>query len=194
MSTTVVIGGTAGLGRFIAQRHADRGDKVFIAGRDAARAASVAKEIGADTTGLGLDLARPESIAGALAAIEAVDHMVITAAFQRPNTLKDLNLPEAVTAVTTKVVGYAEAVRALHDRFTPVGSVVLFGGLAKERPYPGSTIITTFNSAVTGLVKTLAVEIAPHRVNALHPALVATAPAGRTSTSGTWLPVRRSAA
>jgi NAD(P)-dependent dehydrogenase (short-subunit alcohol dehydrogenase family) len=79
-------------------------------------------------------------------------------------------------AVTMKLVGYAETVRVLRDRFTPGASVVLFGGLAKERPYPGSTVVTTFNAGITGLVKILAVEIAPHRVNAVHPGLMGDSP------------------
>jgi NAD(P)-dependent dehydrogenase (short-subunit alcohol dehydrogenase family) len=37
------------------------------------------------------------------------------------------------------------------------------------RPYPGFTIVTASNGGITGLVKTLAIEIAPHRVNAIHP-------------------------
>lgn len=56
---------------------------------------------------------------------------------------------------------------------------MLFGGLAKDRPYPGSTMVTTFNGGVSGLVKTLAVEIAPHRVNALHPGVVGDSPKWR---------------
>jgi NAD(P)-dependent dehydrogenase (short-subunit alcohol dehydrogenase family) len=76
-------------------------------------------------------------------------------------------------------VGYTETVRALRDRFTPAASVVLFGGLAKERPYPGSTMVTAFNGGITGLVKTLAIEIAPHRVNAIHPGVVGDSPKWR---------------
>ena len=81
--------------------------------------------------------------------------------------------------MTVKLVGYAEAVRVLHGRFRPGASVVLFGGLAKERPYPGSTMVTTFNAGVTGLVRTLAAEIAPHRVNAVHPGLIGDGPRWR---------------
>ena len=66
-----------------------------------------------------------------------------------------------------------------HGRFRPGASVVLFGGLAKERPYPGSTMVTTFNAGLTGLVKTLAAEIAPHRVNAVHPGLIGDSPKWR---------------
>ena len=56
---------------------------------------------------------------------------------------------------------------------------MLFGGLAKDRPYPGSTMVTTHNASISGLVKTLAVEIAPHRVNALHPGIVGDSPKWR---------------
>ena len=58
-------------------------------------------------------------------------------------------------------------------------SVVLFGGLAKDRPYPGSTMVTTFNGGVSTLVTTLAIEIAPLRVNALHPGVVGDSPRWR---------------
>ncbi|MGW4945925.1 SDR family oxidoreductase [Actinoplanes sp. NPDC004185] len=176
MGTSVVIGGTAGLGRFIAGRHAGRGDTVVIAGRDAGKAEAAARELGGNVSGIAVDLARPQTIADSLKAVEGVDRLVITAAFQKPSTLKDFDVEEAVVAVTTKLVGYTETIRVLRDRFTPSASVVLFGGLAKERPYPGSTMITTFNSAITGLIKTLALEIAPHRINALHPALVVDSP------------------
>jgi NAD(P)-dependent dehydrogenase (short-subunit alcohol dehydrogenase family) len=176
MSTAVVIGGTAGLGRVIAQRRADQGDDVIVAGRDASRAEAVAKEIGDRATGLAIDLSQPHGIADALTGVAAVDHLVITAIHQTANTLATFDIDDAVAALTTKLVGYAEVVRVLRDRFTPAASVVLFGGLAKERPYPGSTMVTTFNAGLTGLVRTLAVEIAPHRVNALHPALIGDSP------------------
>ena len=59
---------------------------------------------------------------------------------------------------------------------------MLFGGLALRRPYPGSTTVSTVNGGVTGLVHTLAVELAPIRVNALHPGIVGDSPVlGRAS-------------
>lgn len=58
----------------------------------------------------------------------------------------------------------------------PNASVVLFGGLAKERPYPGSTTITTVNGAVSSMIRTLAVELAPVRFNAIHPGIIGDTP------------------
>ena len=74
--TAVIIGGTSGIGMKLAETLAQRGEQVFISGRDKARAQAVAKEIGGNVHGLGLDLAQPQTIADALAEVGAVDHVV----------------------------------------------------------------------------------------------------------------------
>lgn len=185
MSTTsLVIGGASeGVGGVLARKFAGRGDNVIVTSRDSSRAEAAAKEIGGVTRGLAIDLSQPATIAAALETVTEVDNVVITAMESVPVTLADFRIDDAVRSVTIKLVGYAEAVRVLRDRFRPGASVVLFGGLAKERPYPGSTMVTTFNAGLTGLVKTLAVEIAPHRVNALHPALIGDSPKWRDVTN-----------
>ena len=144
------------------------------------RAEAVAAEIGHGARGLAVDLAHTRSIADALATVASVDHLVITAIEQGVNSLKAFDAEHAVKAITIKLVGYTEVVRVLRPRFAPAASVVLFGGLAKERPYPGSTMVTVFNSGVSGLGKTLAVEMAPHRVNAVHPGVVGDSPKWKT--------------
>ena len=181
MSTTsLVIGGASeGVGGVLARKFAGRGDNVIVTSRDSSRAEAAAKEIGGVTRGLAIDLSQPATIAAALDTVTEVDNVVITAMESVPVTLADFRIDDAVRSVTIKLVGYAEAVRVLRDRFRPGASVVLFGGLAKERPYPGSTMVTTFNAGLTGLVKTLAAEIAPHRVNAVHPGLIGDSPKWR---------------
>jgi NAD(P)-dependent dehydrogenase (short-subunit alcohol dehydrogenase family) len=179
MTVSVIVGGTGGLGRLLAQRFADRGDEVVITSRTKASAEAAAQEIGGHTRGLALDLVHPETIAEALADVAEVDNLVITAIEQTPNSIRELDIAAAVRVVTIKLVGYAETVRVLHARFRPGASVVLFGGIAKELPYPGGTMVTVINGGVSGLLKTLAVEIAPHRVNAIHPGIVGDSPKWR---------------
>lgn len=174
-----MVGGSNGLGRVIAQRLFERGDTVIITSRSQERADAVAAEMGGAARGLAADLSKPASIADSFASVTSVDNLVITAIDQGVNSLKAFNVEHAITAITTKLVGYAETVRVLRPHFTPDASVVLFGGLAKERPYPGSTMVTTFNAGVSGLVKTLALELAPHRVNAVHPGVVGDSPKWR---------------
>jgi NAD(P)-dependent dehydrogenase (short-subunit alcohol dehydrogenase family) len=178
MASTIIVGG-GGLGRVIARRFADRGDTVIVTSRDKARAEATAAEIGGATRGLAVDLSRPETIASAFSDVTEIDHLVITAIDQTPTTLADFDIDTAIAVTTVKLVGYTETVRALRDRFRPGASVVLFGGVAKDRPYPGSTMVTTTNGAINSLVKTLAVELSPHRVNAIHPGIVGDSPKWR---------------
>ncbi|MFF0014158.1 SDR family NAD(P)-dependent oxidoreductase [Streptomyces sp. NPDC005374] len=174
MSSVVVIGGTAGIGREFARVRADRGDEVVITGRDAHRADTAAKEIGA--RGLALDLARPKDIADALSSVGRVDHLVIAGVSRDENRVSDYDIDAALHLVTLKLVGYTEVVHTLRSRLHEDSAVVLFGGQAKERPYPGATTVATVNAGVTGLVHTLAVELAPVRVNAIHPGVVGDSP------------------
>jgi NAD(P)-dependent dehydrogenase (short-subunit alcohol dehydrogenase family) len=176
MSSFVIVGGTSGLGLEIARYYASGGHRVTLTGRDAGRAAAAAKEVGGDTTGLALDLAAPKDIAPALAGIDAVDGLVLAAIERDVNTVADYDVDRALRLVTLKLVGYTEVVHALRSRIAPDGAIVLFGGLAKERPYPGSTTVSTVNGGVAGLLNTLVVELAPIRVNAIHPGIVGDSP------------------
>jgi NAD(P)-dependent dehydrogenase (short-subunit alcohol dehydrogenase family) len=175
--TVVIVGGTQGLGRRLAERFAEDGHPVVISGRDATRAAAVAAEIGSEVRGVALDLAEPAGIASALAGIENVDHAVLAAIERDSNTLKEYHLEKAIRLVTLKLVGYTEVLHALHPALHDTSSILLYGGLAKERPYPGSTTVTSVNGAVETMVRTFALELAPVRVNALHPGIVGDSPA-----------------
>ena len=61
---------------------------------------------------------------------------------------------------------------------------------ARDWPYPESTTITMANGAVTSMVRNLAVELAPVRVNAIHPGAVGDIPAVTTRHDRGNLPKR----
>jgi NAD(P)-dependent dehydrogenase (short-subunit alcohol dehydrogenase family) len=174
---TVVVGGTAGLGRAVADLYAGRGHQVVVTSRDLARAQAAAADIGDPATGIALDLSKPAEIAASLAGLGPVHDLVLAAVERDYNTIADYNIERAIRLVTIKLVGYTEVIHTLKSRIQTDGSIVLFGGLAKERPYQGSTTITTVNDAMTGLTRTLVRELAPIRVNAIHPGIVGDHPA-----------------
>jgi len=177
LSSVLIVGGTSGLGLEIARYFAEAGDRVTLTGRDAARAAAVAAEIGGDTTGIALHLAEPHSIAAALAGIDVVDKLVLAAIDRDVNTrIADYDIDLAQRLVTLKLVGYPEVVHALRSRMAPDAAIVMFGGLAMLRPYPGSNTVSTVNGGVIGLMNTLIVELAPVRVNVIHPGIVGDSP------------------
>lgn len=174
--TAVVLGGTSGIGREIVKSLAARGTTVYLSGRTTQTALKAASEIGLGTVGIAVDLADPDSIAESLAGVGSVDYLVIPAIERDANTIADYNVARAIRLVTLKLVGYAEAIHVLRERFTTDASVVLFGGLALQRPYPGSTTVSTVNGGVVGLVHSLTTELAPVRINAIHPGIVGDSP------------------
>lgn len=176
--TIVVIGGTSGIGLELAKDCIARGDRVVITGRDQARTEGIAASLGPQASGVALDISEPKSIAGQLASIGEVHGLVLCAIERDQNTVRDYSVDRAIRLVTLKLVGYTETVHALIDRLDPSvdTGIVLFGGRAKDLPYPGSTTVSTVNGGVTGLVNTLALELAPIRVNALHPGIIGDSP------------------
>ena len=177
--SVVIVGGTSGIGRELAQTLVERGDDVVLTGRDEGRARAEAAGIGSSARGIGLDLARLEEIGDRLADVGSVDHLVLGAIERDVNSARDYDMAAALQLVTLKLVGYTEVVHALAPRLAAEASIVIFGGLAKDRPYPGSTTVSTVNGGVVGLMRALAVELAPVRVNALHPGIVGDSPAWR---------------
>jgi len=161
----VIVGGTSGLGFSIAQAADALGARVTIAGRGRERAAELARSISPRAAGLHIDLEDSPSIDRALADGEAIDHLVLTPMYGVNQSIKDFKVEESSRAARIKIVAYAEIVSKALPRLKPTSSIVLFGGLAKARPYPGSTMVSIVNAGMVGMARMLAVELAPIRVN-----------------------------
>jgi NAD(P)-dependent dehydrogenase (short-subunit alcohol dehydrogenase family) len=174
--TLVVVGGTSGIGKELARHYAATGRDVVVTGREAGRAAAVAAELEGQASGVGFDLAEPEEIGPAVEDLGAVQYLVLAAIQRDDNNVRDFDIGGAKTLATLKLVGYAEVVHQLVPRLTEDASIVVFGGGAKDRPYPGSTTVSTVNGGVLGLTRTLAIELAPVRVNSIHPGIVEDSP------------------
>jgi NAD(P)-dependent dehydrogenase (short-subunit alcohol dehydrogenase family) len=177
IGATLIVGGTRGIGRRLAEQYARRNRHVVITGRDPDQTQAVAREIGAGTAGIALDLTEPTQLASALEGVGTVDRVVLAAIERDSNSVREYEVHRAIRLATMKLVGYTEVLHCLCPRMHDDTSVLLFGGLAKDRPYPGSTTVTSVNGAVTTMVRTLATELAPVRVNALHPGIVGDSPA-----------------
>jgi NAD(P)-dependent dehydrogenase (short-subunit alcohol dehydrogenase family) len=176
--TIVVVGGTSGIGRELAASLVARGDRVVLTGRDAGRAASAAAELGGRASGIALELSEPEGIGAQLASVGTVHGLVLAAVERDANTVREYDIARATRLVTLKLIGYTETVHALLGRLVESREtgIVLFGGRAKDAPYPGSTTVSTINGGIDGLTRTMALELAPMRVNAIHPGIIGDSP------------------
>jgi NAD(P)-dependent dehydrogenase (short-subunit alcohol dehydrogenase family) len=172
----VVVGGTRAIGFELTRHYVDRGADVVLTGRDPDNVASAVRELGGRPNSAIFDLAEPESIGPALADVGPVRRLALVAIDRDQNTVAEYDIARAMRLVTLKLVGYTEVVHQLHHRLTDDASILLFGGMAKERPYPGSTTVTTVNGGVVGLTRTLVEELKPRRTNSIHPGVVGNSP------------------
>jgi NAD(P)-dependent dehydrogenase (short-subunit alcohol dehydrogenase family) len=168
----VVIGGTKGLGLDIAEACCALGATVTVAGRDLERAKTAAASIGDSAQGRSCDLTEWDSLASLFQEIERVDHLILTALDRDNNTIKDFRPDDSARTLVMKNVGYAVAVQQALPKFSSQASVVMFSGLSMWVPMPGSTTISMANGGVIGLMNSLALQIAPVRVNTITPGVV----------------------
>jgi NAD(P)-dependent dehydrogenase (short-subunit alcohol dehydrogenase family) len=172
----VVVGGTRAIGFEIARHYAAAGERVIVTGRSRDSIDGALAGLPAGASGIVFDLSEPDGIAEALAPLGAVHRLVLSAIDRDANSVADYSIERAIRLVTLKLVGYTQVVATLRGRLTEDASIVLFGGMAKERPYPGSTTVSTVNGGIVGLTRTLVEELKPLRVNSLHPGIVGDSP------------------
>jgi NAD(P)-dependent dehydrogenase (short-subunit alcohol dehydrogenase family) len=174
--SVVIVGGTRAIGLELVRHYAALGRDVVLTGQSAENVAAAVADVDGSVRGVTFDLAEPETIAAALADVGPVDRLALVAIDRDQNTIADYSIERAIRLVTLKLVGYTTVVSTLRSRLTDTSSVILFGGMAKERPYPGSTTVTTVNGGVVGLTRTLVEELRPIRVNSIHPGVVGDSP------------------
>jgi NAD(P)-dependent dehydrogenase (short-subunit alcohol dehydrogenase family) len=178
--TVVVIGGSSGIGLAVARRSLADGATVVIAGRsherlDAARAelaptGPVAGRLSAHPADIG-DLAQVTRL---FERVGTLSHLVVTAADLPYGPAVSLSEDSILRAVRSKILGPLFAAQQAAPRITAPGSITFTSGVAASRPAPGGALAATVNGALEAMVRALALELAPVRVNAVSPGWVDT--------------------
>jgi NAD(P)-dependent dehydrogenase (short-subunit alcohol dehydrogenase family) len=168
----VVIGGTSGIGRAIAQQSAAAGARVTVASRNQKRVDDTAARLGARCQGRVCDVTDAESLRAFFEHAGEIDHLVLPGNEVKIAPFRKLPIADAQASMASKFWGQYAAIKAA--RMSPAGSIVLFSGVASRKPGAGAPALTAINAAVEGLGRALAVELAPVRVNVIAPGVVET--------------------
>jgi NAD(P)-dependent dehydrogenase (short-subunit alcohol dehydrogenase family) len=166
----VVVGGSSGIGLSTAELAKREGAEVIIAARNADRLNAVAERLGVKATPA--DVTSDESVASLFRSCGPVDHVVVTAAQLRTGPFKTVALEDVRATMEGKFWGAWRVARAAEIR--PGGSLTLVSGYLSIRPRPNSAIIGAANGALESLARSLALELAPVRVNAVSPGIIDT--------------------
>ncbi|MGB8607852.1 SDR family oxidoreductase [Bradyrhizobium sp.] len=166
----VVVGGSSGIGLSTVELAKREGAEVIIAARNADRLNAVAERLGVKATPA--DVTSDESVASLFRSCGPVDHVVVTAAQLRTGPFKTVAMEDVRATMEGKFWGAWRVARAAEIR--PGGSLTLVSGYLSIRPRPNSAIIGAANGALESLARSLALELAPVRVNAVSPGIIDT--------------------
>jgi NAD(P)-dependent dehydrogenase (short-subunit alcohol dehydrogenase family) len=168
----LVVGRAGGIARAVTLALRELGATVVVAGRDAGRLATSYDDPGivAET----VDLTDEMSVATLADRLGQVDHVVCTASARARGTVGQLGRDTMLSSFDTKVLGPIVLAKHFAPRMPPDGSFVLFSGSSARKPWIGMLAVAATNGAVDVVTRSLAVELAPLRVNAISPGTIDT--------------------
>ena len=169
----LVVGRGSGIARGIVAAARRAGATVVAAGRHR-EALAEAYEGDTGVSAEAVDLTDDDSIAALAQRVGAVDHVVSTASARARGLIADLDRAAVRRSFDTKVIGPLMLARAFRDQINDGGSIVVFSGVAAFDIEPGTLAVAITNGAADMLTRSLAVELAPIRVNAISPGVVDT--------------------
>ena len=169
----VLLGGTSGIGFATAAAAAGRGADVTVVSSNPASVERALSTLPDGARGQAVDLSDPARIRALFDELGELDHLVYTAG--EPLALMpiaELDVDRARAFFGLRYFSALAAVRAAAPHIREGGSITLTTGTASQRPGPGWAVAASICGAVEALTRTLAVELAPIRVNAVQPGLV----------------------
>jgi NAD(P)-dependent dehydrogenase (short-subunit alcohol dehydrogenase family) len=162
--TLVVIGGSSGIGFETARRAHTEGAKVILTARDPERLKHAATEIGALSTAA-FDATDPVAIERFFRDLPVIDHIMVTAGRPYYGRLAEMDFTKVREVVGQHLLQALYVARSAINKVRPGGTLIFMGGTGARRPAIGLSIASAMTAALPALTASLALEIAPVRVN-----------------------------
>lgn len=171
----VVIGGSSGMGLATAKAAARDGARVTVVSSRPDRVDAAVAELPDGCDGAVVDVRDEPGLVALFARVGALDHLVFTAgdAFS-PRSLAETSIEEGRAVLDVRFWGAVAVIKSAAPRIRPGGSIALTTGTVGQRPVPGAALAAAGAGATEGLVRGLAAELAPLRVNAVRAGAIRT--------------------
>lgn len=162
--TVVVIGGSAGIGFETARRARANGANVILTARNPERLKHAATEVDAISTAA-FDATDPISLELFFRDLPAIDHVMVTAGRPYYGRLVDMDFAKIRDLIGAYLLQALYVARSATNKVRPGGTLIFMGGTGARRPAAGLSISSAVTAALPALTASLALEIAPVRVN-----------------------------
>lgn len=170
----VVLGGSSGIGFGVAKAAAHEGAKLVIASSNKKRVDEAVSQL-PDAEGYAIDLSDETAIEALFGKLGAFDHLVYTAGEALTlGPLDKLSAEAAKKRFDVRFWGAFFSAKYGAPNIRSGGSIVFTSGTAGRRPRVGWALAASGCSAIEGLTRGLAVDLAPIRVNLVCPGAVVT--------------------
>ena len=173
-----VIGGSSGIGFAVAEGAVADGARVVIGSSTSTKVEAAVARLGPAASGMVVDVSEEAGIEAFFTALGAFDHLVFTAGDWgprlAPNPIAQLDVAAASEGLKVRFWGALLCIKHAHPHISAKGSITLTDGLLALLPMKGLPLPTAFGGATQHLVRGLAVDLAPVRVNSVCPGLVLT--------------------
>jgi NAD(P)-dependent dehydrogenase (short-subunit alcohol dehydrogenase family) len=164
----VLLGGTSGFGLATALKAAKEGASIVVVSSSQRRVDEALSLLPENSEGFVADLGDEKQIEQLFKKIGEFDHLVFTAGDElKFSELSVLNIEEAKQSINLRFWGSIMAAKYGAPLIRKGGSMTLTSGAIGKRPRKGTVVIAGMASAIDGLTRALAFELAPIRVNAV---------------------------
>lgn len=162
------------MGLATAQMAAAEGADVYIGGRSEDKLRQARAQIRGKVDLIPVNIMDEESVKAFLEKIGEFDHLTTPGSEAVLGKFLDLDISAAKRAFDSKFWGQYRAAKYAAPKIREGGSITFFAGIWSQRPIFGAAPVAAINSAIEGLGRALAVELAPIRVNTVSPGIVDT--------------------
>lgn len=162
------------MGLATAKAVAEAGAKVMLAARRQDALERAVTEVGHGAQAVVADIGDEQAIESLFARVESLDHLVTAAADLTFSPIQQLDSAAAKKIIASKILGPFYAVKHAAPRLSKNGSITFFSGFSAWKPVAGTALIAAADGALAAFCRSLAVELAPIRVNVVATGVVET--------------------